>query len=173
MRRYWVGGVHRTAEQVEKPGPRQFRNLCPVLGAGTNKRAQRTSGSRLRSRAISMLMIKARRPAIRTLPGWAISVLQEAGAIRECEEHGWMQDRADPHTPRARVRHRAPDPFPDCHPGRLRLVAGRTCQSSTNTTGVPFDTRSATRSASQFVRRMHPCDSDLDTFPGEGVPWMP
>jgi len=25
-------------------------------------------------------------------------VLQEAGAIRECEEHGWMQDRADSHT---------------------------------------------------------------------------
>lgn len=34
---------------------------------------------------------------IRTLRGWAIHVLQEAGAIRECEEHGWMQDRADPH----------------------------------------------------------------------------
>jgi hypothetical protein len=44
-----------------------------------------------------MLMIKEQRPAIRTLRGWAISVLQEAGAIRECEEHGWMQDRADPH----------------------------------------------------------------------------
>ena len=29
--------------------------------------------------------------------GWAIDVLQEAGAIRECEAHGWMQDRADPH----------------------------------------------------------------------------
>lgn len=29
--------------------------------------------------------------------GWAISVLKEAGAIRECEEHGWMQDCADPH----------------------------------------------------------------------------
>jgi len=28
---------------------------------------------------------------------WAISILKEAGAIRECEEHGWMQDRADPH----------------------------------------------------------------------------
>lgn len=27
----------------------------------------------------------------------AISLLQEAGAIRECEEHGWMRDRADPH----------------------------------------------------------------------------
>lgn len=44
-----------------------------------------------------MLMFKERRPATRTLRGWAISVLQEAGAIRECEEHGWMQDRADPH----------------------------------------------------------------------------
>ena len=29
--------------------------------------------------------------------GWAISVLQEAGAVRECETQGWMQDRADPH----------------------------------------------------------------------------
>jgi hypothetical protein len=44
-----------------------------------------------------MLMMKERTPSIRTLRGWAISVLQEAGAIRECEEHGWMQDRADPH----------------------------------------------------------------------------
>jgi hypothetical protein len=57
-----------------------------------------------------MLMTRERRPAIRTLRGWAISVLQEAGAIRECEEHGWMQDRGDrtpvsaPSTSRARIR---------------------------------------------------------------------
>ncbi|WFU54859.1 hypothetical protein QA639_35715 [Bradyrhizobium pachyrhizi] len=44
-----------------------------------------------------MLMTREKRPAIRTLRGWAIQVLHEAGAIRECEEHGWMQDRADPH----------------------------------------------------------------------------
>jgi acetyl-CoA acetyltransferase len=44
-----------------------------------------------------MLMTKERRPAIRTLRGWAISVLQEAGAIRECDARGWMLDRADPH----------------------------------------------------------------------------
>ncbi|UFX49398.1 hypothetical protein HAP47_0040690 (plasmid) [Bradyrhizobium sp. 41S5] len=44
-----------------------------------------------------MLMTRERRPPIRTLRGWAIQVLREAGAIRECEEHGWMQDRADPH----------------------------------------------------------------------------
>jgi len=45
----------------------------------------------------SMLMMKTRRPPVRTLEGWARSVLLEAGAIRECEEHGWIQDRADPH----------------------------------------------------------------------------
>ncbi|MCK1541595.1 hypothetical protein IVB12_06270 [Bradyrhizobium sp. 179] len=44
-----------------------------------------------------MLMTKERRPAIRTPPGWAMNVLQEAGAIHECEEHGWAKDRADPH----------------------------------------------------------------------------
>jgi hypothetical protein len=44
-----------------------------------------------------MLMAKEQRSAIRTLRGWAISVLQEAGAIRECEFHGWIEDRADPY----------------------------------------------------------------------------
>jgi len=44
-----------------------------------------------------LMLFKKRRPAIRTLRGWAISVLQEAGAVCECEEHGWIQDRADPH----------------------------------------------------------------------------
>jgi len=43
-----------------------------------------------------MLMMNERRSAIRTLQGWAISVLLDAGAIRECEEHGWMKDRTDP-----------------------------------------------------------------------------
>jgi hypothetical protein len=44
-----------------------------------------------------MLMTSERRATIRTLRGWAISVLQEAGAVRECEEHGWMKERGDPH----------------------------------------------------------------------------
>jgi hypothetical protein len=44
-----------------------------------------------------MLMVKERRPALRTIEGWARSVLLEAGAIRECEEHGWMKDHSDPH----------------------------------------------------------------------------
>ncbi|WP_312010934.1 MULTISPECIES: hypothetical protein [unclassified Bradyrhizobium] len=44
-----------------------------------------------------MLMTDTPRPPTRTLQGWAIEVLQEVGAIRECEEHGWMQDGANPH----------------------------------------------------------------------------
>jgi len=32
-----------------------------------------------------MLMMKERRPAFRTIEGWARSILIEAGAIRECE----------------------------------------------------------------------------------------
>jgi len=61
---------------------------------------------------IHMLMTTERRPAIRTIEGWARSVLLEAGAIRECEEHGWMKDRADPHAhERARLMAREEPPF--------------------------------------------------------------
>ena len=44
-----------------------------------------------------MLIMKERRPAFRTIEGWARLILLEAGAIRECEEHGWMRDRSDSH----------------------------------------------------------------------------
>ena len=44
-----------------------------------------------------MLMTREPRPAFRTIEGWARGVLLEADAIHECETHGWMQDRADPH----------------------------------------------------------------------------
>lgn len=40
--------------------------------------------------------VQGRRPTIRSRRGWAISVLQEAGATCECEEHGWIKDRVDP-----------------------------------------------------------------------------
>ena len=46
-----------------------------------------------------MLMTKERRPAFRTIEGWARLVLLEAGAMRECAEDGWMRDRSDPHGP--------------------------------------------------------------------------
>ena len=81
-----------------------------------------------------MLKTKVGRPAIRSLRGWAIGVLQEAGAIHECEEHGWAKDRADPH-----ARHRAfeiaaqelpPGTSPDAAVAEIRDVLssiGDTC----------------------------------------------
>lgn len=41
-----------------------------------------------------MTKMKESRKAIRTHRGWAISILQEAHVIRDCEYHGWAQDRA-------------------------------------------------------------------------------
>jgi hypothetical protein len=63
-----------------------------------------------------MLMSRERRPPIRTSRGWAISVLQETGAIRECEEHGWMRDRADPHARDHAVDIARQDPPPGLSP---------------------------------------------------------
>jgi hypothetical protein len=58
-----------------------------------------------------MLMTTERRPAIRTLRDWAISLPREAGAIREGEEHGWMQDRNEPSKPPATIRRQASLPM--------------------------------------------------------------
>jgi acetyl-CoA acetyltransferase len=80
-------------EQVEKPAGRRLRIPALWYLPGTSDGAE----GFVPAGAISMLMTKERRPAIRTLRGWAILVLQDAGAIREREKHGWMQDRADPH----------------------------------------------------------------------------
>jgi hypothetical protein len=54
--------------------------------------------------------------AIRTPRGWAINVLHDAGAIRECEYHGWMQDRADPHAHDRAVELARQDPPPGVSP---------------------------------------------------------
>ena len=43
-----------------------------------------------------MLMLNERRPHAGTLERWATGVLLEAGAIKQCEEHGYMQCRGDP-----------------------------------------------------------------------------
>ncbi len=63
-----------------------------------------------------MLMMKERRPAFRTIEGWARSVLLDAAAIRECEEHGWMKDRADPHARERALLVARRDPPPNVSP---------------------------------------------------------
>jgi hypothetical protein len=85
-----------------------------------------------------LVMNKERQPAIRTIEGWAISVLQEAGAISECEEHGWMKDRTDPHARERAIeiaRHDPPQGFsPDAAAAEVREVLdsiGDTCPECT------------------------------------------
>jgi hypothetical protein len=63
-----------------------------------------------------MLMAKQQGPAIRTLHGWAIGVLRDSGAVRECDYHGWMQDRADPHARDHAVGMARQDPPPSLSP---------------------------------------------------------
>lgn len=59
-----------------------------------------------------MLSTREHHRTIRTPRGWAIAVLTEAGAIRECEHHGWMQDRADPDARARALRIARDDPPP-------------------------------------------------------------
>jgi hypothetical protein len=61
-------------------------------------------------------MTKERRPAFRTIEGWAKLVLLEAGTIRECEEHGWAQDRSDPHARERALSAARLDPPPGVSP---------------------------------------------------------
>ena len=80
-----------------------------------------------------MLMTTKRRPAIRTLRGWAISLLQEAGAIPECEQHGWMQDHSDPHARERAVEAARHDP----PPGSLRMLRWPRCGKSWTRSATP------------------------------------
>jgi hypothetical protein len=43
-----------------------------------------------------MLMVRDRRPSWRTVERWAIRLLLEEGAIKQCPDHGYMQCRGDP-----------------------------------------------------------------------------
>jgi len=62
------------------------------------------------------MLTKERRPDFRTLERWATSVLLEAGAIHECEEHGWAKDRTDPHARADAIRIARDEPLPGLSP---------------------------------------------------------
>src|ERR1700722_7774500 len=70
-------------------------NPCPALIMRNGWRSQRFALQDPGNEA--MLVMKERQPPFRTAERWARLVLLEVGAIRECEEHGWMRDRSDPH----------------------------------------------------------------------------
>ena len=62
------------------------------------------------------MLIMKERPAFRTLEGWTRSALLEAGSVRECEEHGWMRDRSDPHARERAFASARQDPPPGISP---------------------------------------------------------
>ena len=76
-----------------------------------------------------MLMTKERRPAFRTIEGWARSVLMEAGAIHECEEHGWAKDRADPHARDRALDMARQDPPPGVPPQAAAVAIAEVLES--------------------------------------------
>jgi hypothetical protein len=82
-------------EQGEKLDLPRLRIPAPSQQRGT--RAAPKGFVRRGAGVLAMLMMRERRPAFRTLEGWARSVLLEAGAVHECEEHGWARDRTDSH----------------------------------------------------------------------------
>ena len=69
-----------------------------------------------------MFVLEERRPAFRSVEGWGIQVLQDAGAIRECEEHGWMRDRADPHARERALNIARQEPLPGLSPDEAAAV---------------------------------------------------
>jgi hypothetical protein len=58
----------------------------------------------------------ARRPAYRTLEGWALGVLIAQQAVTECEHHGHRQDRADPDAWNRAREEAWRNPFPGATP---------------------------------------------------------
>ena len=57
-----------------------------------------------------------RRPAYRTLEGWALGVLIEQQAVTECEHHGHRRDRSDPDAWNRAREEAWRNPFPGATP---------------------------------------------------------
>jgi hypothetical protein len=88
-----------------------------------------------------MLMMRVRRLPIRTMEGWAQvrarSVLLEAGAIHQCEEHGWMRDRADPHARERAFAVARQDPPSGVSPQAAAVAIAEVLDSIGDTPGMP------------------------------------
>jgi hypothetical protein len=129
-----------------------------------------------------MLMMRVRRLPIRTMEGWAQvrarSVLLEAGAIHECEEHGWMRDRADPHARERAFAVARQDPPSGVSPQAAAVAIAEVLDSIGDTPGMPtrcrvapkpryaLPTRYGVASAARIVRAVsRPPASAASTVP--------
>lgn len=62
------------------------------------------------------MLARERRPDFMTVDRWAINVLQDAGAIHECDQHGWAKDRTDPHAREEALRIARDEPLAGLSP---------------------------------------------------------
>lgn len=108
--------MHRAMDRWRSEKARNSESL--PFDSSAERRHDPKDSSCVQRGAIAILMTKERRPAFRTIEGWARSVLMEAGAIHECEEHGWTKDRADPHACARALLVARQDPPPGVSPDR-------------------------------------------------------
>jgi hypothetical protein len=97
----------------------------------------------------------------RSSQGWRTSYASN-WCVRLVHDDTWTRDRCCPRNALALGHHEAriERPLPD-----LSVT-----NQFRNSTGVPLSTMLANSSASQFVRRTHPCEAVLPTLSGSGVP---
>ena len=62
------------------------------------------------------MLTKERRPDFRSVDRWATRLLLEAGAIHECDQHGWAKDRTDPHAREQALRVAREEPLAGLSP---------------------------------------------------------
>ena len=62
------------------------------------------------------MLTRERRPDFRTVDRWAIGLLLDTGAIHKCDQHGWMQDRTDPHAREEALRIARAEPLAGLSP---------------------------------------------------------
>jgi hypothetical protein len=67
-------------------------------------------------------VIEKRREPFRTLRGWAIALLLETGAIRECVDHSHLCDATDPDAWRRARQIASNDPFKGASPAEAAAM---------------------------------------------------
>ena len=67
-----------------------------------------------------MLVLRRKVGSYRTMRGWVFATLRYAGAIIECEEHGHILDRGDPHASDLAIEIALDEGFPGAAPDQIR-----------------------------------------------------
>lgn len=75
------------------------------------------------------MLMRERRPEFRTVDRWAMKLLQDVNAIRECEHHGWAKDRTDPHAREEALRIAREYPLPGLSPDQALAAVREVLES--------------------------------------------